>query len=461
VGKNSYYDKSAIERHARLLRVIQLQAKRRITRIGVAIIGIGTLAIGLAYPAITSAVVPGVNERVSVDTNETQANSNGQDASVSGDGRFVAFESNASNLVASDTNAARDIFVRDRVAGTTVRVSESSTGTAGNSDSTKATISHDGRYVVFASYASNLVSGDTNGAYDIFIHDLNTGTTTRASTTSSGGQISGGSDWPDISADGRFVLFQNSASNIDSSISGTPAAMQVYVKDMSTGSTHLLSKSTTGTYANGNTSLARISCDGGTVVYTSAATNLVSSDTNGYDDVFVVSLGWSGDKVTNVTSGGNHHSTWPDISCNGNAIAFQSGAGNLTANDTIGPDIFKYDRLSAVITKVSVYSNGNSANYSSNYPAISEDGHYVAFETDEPFESPDTSTSTDIYVHDTEAGSTQLVTLKTSGGSGAATGYSPDISSDGSFVGYQSGSSMLVPSDTNGASDIFVSETGF
>src|SRR5436190_839729 len=135
-------------------------------------------------------------------------------ASVSSDGRYVAFTSYAPNLVASDTNGFADVFVRDIVAGSTTRISTDSAGVQGNGNSDRAAISADGRFVAFRSEASNLVAGDTNSAFDVFVHDLSSGATTRVSVDSSGAEVNGVSDFPSISADGRFVAFRSSASSV-------------------------------------------------------------------------------------------------------------------------------------------------------------------------------------------------------------------------------------------------------
>jgi Tol biopolymer transport system component len=166
-------------------------------------------AILVAAPAAAASTT-----RVSVRSDGTEGNGASLSSSISADGRHVAFMSAASNLVARDTNGASDIFVHDRVAKKTTRVSVRSDGTEGNGGSAFPSISADGRYVAFASVASNLVAGDTNGSYDVFVHDRSTGKTRRVSVTSGGTEASGGSSSSSISADGRYVAFQSNASNL-------------------------------------------------------------------------------------------------------------------------------------------------------------------------------------------------------------------------------------------------------
>ena len=156
----------------------------------------------------------GTTRRVSISSTGTQANDASDSPSISADGRYVAFHSDATNLVAGDTNGASDIFVRDRQAGTTTRVSVSSAESQGNDDSYNPSISADGRSVAFQSDASNLVANDTNGTSDIFVRDRQAGTTRRVSISSTGTQGNNNSDAPSISADGRYVAFPSDATNL-------------------------------------------------------------------------------------------------------------------------------------------------------------------------------------------------------------------------------------------------------
>src|SRR5262249_38706966 len=168
--------------------------------------------------------------------------------SISSDGRYVAFDSAASNLVSGDTNGATDVFVHDRLTGATTRVSTDSNAAQGDGASSKPSISADGRYVVFLSAADNLVSGDTNGATDVFMHDLVTGVTTRVSTDSSGAQGNGSSSNASISSDGRYVAFASAASNlVPSDTNGVP---DIFVRDTQAGVTTRVSVDSSGVQGN-------------------------------------------------------------------------------------------------------------------------------------------------------------------------------------------------------------------
>src|SRR5438132_6325767 len=187
----------------------------------------------------------GTTERVSVASDGTQGNGSSGLLSfafppaLSADGRFVAFVSFAANLVAGDTNGATDVFVHDRQTGTTERVSVASDGTQGDGTSSSSALSADGRFVAYHSAATTLVAGDTNGATDVFVHDRQTGTTERVSVASGGTQGNGISAAPALSGDGRFVAFHSTATNL---VAGdTNGAPDVFVHDRQAGTTERVS----------------------------------------------------------------------------------------------------------------------------------------------------------------------------------------------------------------------------
>jgi Tol biopolymer transport system component len=198
----------------------------------------------------------------------------------------VTFFSGASNLVSGDTNGQGDIFVHDRQTGETTRVSVASDGTQADGLSVFSTLSADGRYVAFESSSSNLVSGDTNGTNDVFVHDRQTGETTRVSVNATGVEGNDGSGGPVLSADGRYIAFASAASNL---VNGdTNAVADIFVRDRQTGETTRVSVNATGVEGNDGSGGPVLSADGRYVAFLSYASNLVSGDTNRVRDVFVV-----------------------------------------------------------------------------------------------------------------------------------------------------------------------------
>ena len=292
--------------------------------------------------------VSGATERVSVSSSNGSPNGASQYPSLSADGRYVVFQSAGTNLVSGDKNNQTDLFVRDRVARTTRRVSVSSTGKEGNGASAAGmgnqAISADGRYVVFQSLATNLVTGDTNGQMDIFLRDLWSNVTERVSVTATGGQADGYSAHASISADGRYVVFSSAAPNL--APAGAPAGvLQVYVRDRQLGTTVCASVSDLGQAGDRSTfSHAAISGDGRFVTFQSGATNFVPGATTSGYNVFVRDLALGMTTCPTAWSGGWGLGTgFPDVAIDGDgsAIVFSSAGTNLVAGDSNGvTDVF-------------------------------------------------------------------------------------------------------------------------
>jgi Tol biopolymer transport system component len=406
--------------------------------------------------------------RVSVNSAGNQGNNTSGDPSISGDGRFVAFASRPANLVPGGTNNSQDIFVRDLVTNTTTRVSVDSAGNPGNGESYYPSISGDGRFVVFASDAANLVPGDTNGSRDIFVRDLSTNTTTRVSVDSAGNQGNGISNpflsKPSISADGRFVAFVSTASNL---VPGdTNLVEDIFVRDTLVNTTTRVSVDSAGNQGNNNSISTSISADGRFVAFSSNATNLVPGDTNSSQDVFVRDLLTNTITRVSVDSAGNQGnslSSFTSISADGRFLAFVSGATNLVPGDTNNNnDIFVRDTLANTTTRLSVDSAGNQANNNSfGVASISGDGRFVAFNSAATNLVPgDTNGSADIFVRDTRANTTTRVSVSGAGNQANDTSFSTSISGDGRFVVFDSNATNLVPGDSNNTGDVFVVDIG-
>lgn len=352
----------------------------------------------------------GTTTRISVSSTGVQADrlvyDNG--ISITPNGRYVTFVSSADNLVPGDTNSTWDVFVRDTWAHTTTRVSVASDGTEGNGNSglEGAQISADGRYVTFESVASTLVPGDAIGTSDIFVHDRLTGVTTRESVATDGTPANSLSSDPAISGNGRYVAFDSFANNL---VPGdTNGDYDVFLRDRRLHTTTRISVSSTGAQANGR-SLSRLamSPDGRYVAFLSSASNLVPGDTNTVEDAFVrdnlghttgrvnlSSTGAQADRATSFNVG---------ISANGRYVVFFTDATNLVPDDTNDvSDVFVRDRWAGTTRRVSVGFNGVQANGANGPVAISADGSHVAFGTRATNLVPgivDTNNTWDIVTH--------------------------------------------------------------
>ena len=409
-------------------------------------------------PTAPQAASSGSTERVSVASDGTQANDWSFGASISADGRYVAFASVASNLVPGDTNGYQDVFVRDRSTGKTERVSVAPDGSEADFSSYEPSISADGRYVAFASAASNLVAGDTNGFVDAFVRDRFTGVTERVSIASDGKQGNEGSWYPSISADGRYVAFVSYASNL---VPGdTNGAYDVFVHDRVAGVTERVSLASDGTQADEASRNLKISADGRYVVFDSGATNLVPGDSNGTDDAFLHDRQTGVTERISVASGGTQgdDKSWcPSISADGRYVAFWSYATNLEpSSGQAGSDIYVRDRSTGNTERVSVASDGTPANSASCLPSISADGRYVAFLSFASNLAPgDTNGAYDVFVHDRVTGGTERTSVASDGTQTNGGCDDAAISADGHYVAFRSIASNLVPNDTNGGARCF------
>ncbi len=346
--------------------------------------------------------------RLSLGPGGVQGNGFSVSPVLSADGRYVLFQSGANNLVAGDTNGVGDVFLRDLQAGTTVLVSVSSAGVQGNNGSNSCGLSADGRFVAFTSAATNLVPSDSNATYDAFLRDLQNGTTERVSLGAGGVQGDGQSSVGpgSISADGRFVVFSSMATNF---VAGdTNLVQDVFVRDRQIGTTERVSVGSGGTQGNGHSFGAGISADGRYVLFASLADDLVPGDTNQAQDVFV------------------------------------------------------RDRQSGTTERVSVGPNGAQADGACGTygVAMSADGRFIAFDSSATNLVPgDTNGWRDVFVRDRQLGTTERVSVDSAGTQsvgGDSCFYGLSISADGRYVAFASDAVNLVPGDTNHAWDVFV-----
>lgn len=401
---------------------------------------------------------------VSISAKGRQANSYAYEPAVSGNGRYVAYFSDASNLVPGDTNGWNDVFVYDTMNRAVERVSVTSDEAQVARGGNQPAISDNGRYVAFASDDPGLVPGDTNGFSDIFVRDRLAGTTTRVSVTSTGQEQSGGgAAAAELSGDGRYVVYWSAASDL---VAGdTNENMDVFRFDRLTGRTELVSVADDGQPGFGQSGYPGgpdISDDGRYVVFESDAANLVPDDGNGPAlDVFLRDMVAGRTYLISRASDGTPgdvDSYWPSISSDGRFVAFNSDATNLVPADTNGEwDIFVRDRLAGLTTMVSVASNGVQGNDISYPPDISGDGRYVTFFSIASNLVPaDTNGTWDIFVHDRLSGVTVRASVSSTGTQSNNSSQLPSISYDGHAVGYESDATNLVRPDHNRTTDAFL-----
>lgn len=412
-----------------------------------AVLTVGSAAEAAAQPGVFGSATT----RVSVKSNEAQVFSPSSQSEMSIDGRFVAFVSSAATLVPGDTNGRPDVFLRDRVAGTTTRVSLTASDGQGNGRSDLPSISRDGRYVAFYSEASNLVAGDTNGKADAFVRDLVAGTTRRVSVASNGAQANNESGFVSISDDGQRIAFSSLASNL---VSGDGnGASDIFLRDLGAGTTRRLSVSSNGAGGNQPSALPDISGDGAVVAFVSDATNLVPGDTNSSRDVFVRVVATNTTQLVSVGAGGEPvagFSDDPAISRNGRYIAFSSSASNIVAGDTdLAQDVFVRDRTAATTRLV---SDGPAVGTGlSSAPDIAENGQVVVFLT-----QPTAPGSASVVHRRAGAGPVQLASIGVGGSPANGPSFGAGVSPDGQHVGFTSNATNLVAGDTNNNQDVFV-----
>jgi Tol biopolymer transport system component len=428
-------------------------------------------AVVLGSPSLAS---PGTTVRVSVDSSGNQSNGTSNAPALAADGDLVGFFSIASNLVPGDTTGGPDYFLHDRNTGVTERLTVNSNEEEQNwgiepDAGRPPAMSSDGRYVAFNSPATNLVASDGNNSYDVFVRDRVAGTTERVSVDSAGNEGNDHSWYPSISGDGRYVAFESGASNLvlgDTDVCGGYGCYDIFVHDRDTGTTERVSVDSAGNEANGHSSSPCISTDGRYVAFVSDASNLVPADTNDNGDIFVHDRQTGITERVSVDSDGNQANNYSGavvLSDDGGYVAFSSRASNLVANDTNSEvDVFVHNRNTGMTERVSVDSSGQQFDVWSYGPAMSADGRFIAFGSI----VVDTIAYEAGYVHDRLTGLTIRVDVSTSGvvGNGpagkSAFSRDVDVSPDGRYVAFDSSATNLVSGDANGVIDVFVHDLG-
>lgn len=372
---------------------------------------------------------------------------------ITPNGRVVAFLSRASNLVETDTDSVRDVVMVDLAKGSSECVSVSSAGVKADGDCSDAALDRRGRRVAFASLAVNLVENDLNGLQDVFVHDRKTGETLRASITSGGNEANGDSDHPALTADGRRVVFASYASNLVPQ--DTNDASDIFLRDLLTGQTTRVSLAFNGGQAGGGSFLPEISANGRFVAFMSYAANIAPNDLNPARDVFVRDLKTGQAEIVSVSSAGDSAhvpSGAVAISANGRWLAFESDAASFDGDDLWpGSDVFLRDRKLGTTTLISRPLAGQLANGDSFAPAISANGRWAVFTSaSSHVVADDGNFASDVFRCDLKTGKTARVSLSSQGTEGNGDSVEGRVSGNGCYVVFSTRADDLVAGATDG-----------
>ncbi|MFH9421583.1 TolB family protein [Streptomyces sp. NPDC017529] len=431
----------------------------------------GACALAALLPAATAGAQPAPRtERASVTADGTQAEGGSAGSALSADGRYVTFDSTAANLVPGDTNGQPDIFVKDLKTGVVERVNVASDGTQADSWSSSPTISADGRYVAFASDAANLVPGDTNADTDIFVRDRRTGRTESVTLDGRPPQGRQGSQMPVISANGRSVAFASSRADL---VPGdTNGAQDIFVRDRGTGTVTRVSVSVTGEQANGPSAAPVLSYDGRKVGFISKAQNLPPAPAQAAPGepgprrphsypFFLHDLDTGRTSVASLSSAGETVGAWnASLSPDGRHAVFSSQYAEVVPGHPAGKaDLFVRDLAKGTTAQMTYTYDGKQPQKGrSGNGVLSADNRRLFFESSVPdLVRDDTNGAQDVFVRDMRTGAVERVS-QAAGGSTPDPGWSSHPSTDatGRLAAFDSDAATLVPGDTNGATDVFV-----
>ncbi len=432
------------------------------------------LAVGLLVPATVALAGPSPQRTVRVRLAATlNPDGTSSQPSVSGDARRIAFTSRATNLVAADANGeVADVFVYDQASSAVELVSAGPNGEAADGRSEQPVLDGDGSHVAFTSHADNLVPGDRNEAADVFVLAPGSGLV-RASVSNEGDEADGPSYEPDISADGRYVVFTSNAGNLVEGDANGQA--DVFVRDLLTEVTVLVSAShrdrKTDRSADGESSAPAISPDGGHVSFSSDAPDVVEGDGNHRQDVFLRDLTAARTQMVSLGRGGRTGQNKAmargfagvsDVSRDGKFVAFESDATNLAGRDrNRRTDIFVRDTTKQSTRRVSLSTTDEEGSGASGLPAITPDGRYVAFSSRADDLVAKNTVGLDVFVRDVTGGGTVLVDVNSQGRPRSkelapVEPGRPSLSDDAATAAFTSSASNLAGGDTNQLADVFL-----
>ncbi len=427
----------------------------------VPVVALGTTTLTAATePAKAGTKRPAAPVRVSVGINGEQPNAGSERLSISGDGRYVVFTSRATNLVRGVADGLSHVYLRDLRCRTTVLVDVNSAGRRGDGHSWDASISADGRFVAFMSEAPNFARGAPDGLSHAYVRDLRRDTTTLVDVNNAGQKADKDTIQPRISPSGGAVVFMSHASNLATGDVGD--TWNVYLRNLQTRTTTLVNTGLGGSAANGLSYGPSVDASHRFVSFASLASNLVPGDTNKMGDVFLRDLKTR--KTTRVSIGndgaqGDDLTVGSSISANGQYVAFSSHATNLAPGLPTDHSSHSYlrDLRADKTILVDVNRDGVVANAPSTWTSVSADGRYAYFQSSGTnLAANKTNKTWDVFRRDLKTNETVLVSSSDGGAQTDGENWWPAASADNRVIGFLSFASDVMPGDTNGASDVYV-----
>jgi Tol biopolymer transport system component len=429
--------------------------------LALALTGLPALSATASAPSAAAQLAPAPDTRlVSGGLNGQPANGPGDRPDISKDGRYVVFDSTASNLVAGVPFKTRRVYRKDLVTGVTEMVS---VGNSGNFAAAWSSFGHpnaDGNLVAFVSDDKTLVPGGT-GPRAVFLRNFSTSpaTTELISVNSAEVRADRAASRPSISPDGRFVTFNSPATNL--SPLGGNGFEQVYLRDRLLGTTTLVSVTPTGGLANGVTYRGIVNGDGRYVAFSSKGNNLVNDGGAATEAVYLRDMQTGQTiRVSKRANGAPSGGARPYVSPDGQQVVYNTHAAGV-ASDTNGfSDVYVYDRLTNTRTRASVTPTGGNGTNDSLRGFVTDDHGWVAFNSfAQNLATNDNKSVGDCFLHDTASGQNITVSLSFTGGPANAMSYRPVPDGDGSVVVYQSSARNLVAGDPSTGEQIYVVST--
>ncbi|MFE4974866.1 hypothetical protein ACFRAR_22530 [Kitasatospora sp. NPDC056651] len=450
----------------------------RLIRAGCALAA--ALLAGTAAAPAQAAPGRGDTELVSVGPDGAKSDGWSKTLGLSGDGRYALFMSEADNLVPGDTNGRRDLFVRDLWTRHTERVNLADDGTQPAESTSGGAISGDGRYVAFSTEASGVAPGEHPGRIaNVYVRDLRTGRTELVTTGDPASDQSGRNSFdPVLSWDGRYVAFSSTRTDLVPGAAYRPWAWNDFVTDRRTGTTTLITVGADGSPANAGSGSVTISADGATIGFSSAATNLLAPDGPAapppspagtppgltaprYDPYYVYDARAGRIRGASIDADG----ALRRLGDFGGTLSADGRYAVFTLNEPGGPpdgpgshlELYVRDLRQGTVTKVSTPLPGTTTTRSSRNGVMGLDGRWVVFASDaENLVPGDTNGVADVFRHDLWTGRTERVSVAPDGSQTPGASSAPVVDATGSTVLFVSQDGTLTPGDTNGVQDVFV-----